>query len=116
MADEQFSGRVIVTVEAAEPAAARALAELVARRLDAAGATVFRASARDFASQAGIDRLFLRSALLDPFRAGEEFPLVGSQPNGDVLFDPLWTAAPRDACLVLDWADSESAHAELSNS
>jgi len=116
MTDEQISGRVIVTVEAAEPEAARALAELVARRLDAAGTTVVRASARDFAGDAGIDRPFLRSALLDPFRAGEEFPLVGSRPNGDVLFDPLWTAAPADACLVLDWADDESAHAGPINS
>gem|GEM_PF-6092973 len=39
---------------------------------------------------------------MSPFRAGESFALRGSRPDGDILFDPLWTSAPGDACLVLD--------------
>ena len=102
MTDLQLSGRVIVTVEAADPGMAGTLGDMVARRLDAAGSTVFRASARDFVSGTEIDYPFLLAALVRPFRAGESFALLGSRPDGDILFDPLWTSAPRDACLVLD--------------
>jgi len=102
MPDDRISGRVIVTVDAADPGAARALADRVARRLADDGSTVFRASARDFVTGSELDHPFLVSALVSPFRAGESFALRGSRPDGDILFDPLWTSAPGDACLVLD--------------
>jgi hypothetical protein len=101
---ERISGRVVILVEADDPESVHATADVVAQRLREEGHAVFRASARDFVRGAEIDGPFLRSALLDAFRAGESFPLVGSRANGDILFDPLWTSAPRDACLVVEWA------------
>jgi hypothetical protein len=102
--NEQARGRVAVMVEAADPASARSAADLVADRLRADGGAVFRASARDFVRGAEVDRPFLRSALVESFLAGESFPLVGSRSDGGILFDPLWTSAPADACLVIDCA------------
>ncbi len=103
MTDEGIRGRVIVMVEAADAASARAAADLMAARIDADdSAVVFRASALDFVRGSEVDHPFLRGALLDAFLAGESFPLVGSRADGDVLFDPRWTSAPADAYLVVD--------------
>ena len=106
MTDSAIRGRVIVIVEAADPASARAAADLVAGRLGGDGRAVFRASAQDFVRGTEIDHPFLRAALLDSFLAGESFPLVGSRANGDVLFDPHWTSALDDAYLVVDCAEA----------
>jgi len=102
MTGDPMLGRVAVTVEAADSASARVAADLVACRLREDGRAVFRASAHDFVRGVEIDHPFLRSALVDAFLAGESFPLLGSRPDGDILFDPLWTTAPADAYLVVD--------------
>lgn len=98
------SGRVVVRIQAADARSARVAADQVARGLRAEGATVIRASATDFVNGQELDAEFLTNALLDPFQAGESFPLIGSRSNGDVLFDPQWTSAPPDAYLVIDGA------------
>jgi hypothetical protein len=102
MTVEQVGGRVAILVEAADRTSACAAAELVADGLRAEGVAVFRASAHDFVRGTEIDRPFLRGALVEPFLAGQSFPLVGSRWDDDVLFDPLWTSAPAKAYLVLD--------------
>lgn len=96
-------GRRLITVVDEDPQRAYDLAELLADALRRDGRRALRARAVDFASPAGIDQPLLRSALLDPFLAGEAFALRGSRADGHVLFDPQWTSsAAPGAYLVVD--------------
>jgi len=100
-------GRVVVAIDAVEPATAEAFASELAAAIGRTSHPVFVAPLSAFRlpreSDGDYDYSLLQRVLLDPFRlsVGTGFVLAGFDAARNLPVEPRWSTGPRDAILII---------------